>query len=67
MLFIDIEKAYDNVPREALQECLRKKQMSVVSIGVIKDMYEGVKTMVLTASWSNGDMPQNLGDLDQAN
>ena len=49
IVFIDLEKAYDSVPRELLWECLEKKGMSVEYIRVIKDMYKGAKTSVRTA------------------
>jgi len=32
MMFIDLEKAYDGVPLEALWECLEKKRASVAYI-----------------------------------
>ena len=41
MVFIDLEKAYDRVPREVLWSCLEKKEVSPLYIRVIKDMNEG--------------------------
>ena len=46
MVFIDLEKAYDKVPRDVLWECLEKKGESVAYIQTIKDMYEEVKISV---------------------
>jgi len=50
LVFIDLEKAYDKVPHEVLWECLEKKDVSMVYIKVIKDMYEGVTTSVRTSA-----------------
>ena len=46
MVFIDLEKAYDRIPREILWRYLEKRGVSVEYMRVIKDMYDEVRTRV---------------------
>ena len=48
--FIDLEKAYDKVPREELWECLQLAETSECYIKIIKDMYDGATTIVKSAA-----------------
>ena len=48
---IDLEKAYDRVPREILWKALEKKRFRISYIMAIKDMYEGASTSVRNTGW----------------
>ena len=48
--FVDLEKAYDRVPREEVRKCLRLAETSEYYIRIIKDMYDGATTTVRNAA-----------------
>ncbi|KAK3527092.1 hypothetical protein QTP86_010832 [Hemibagrus guttatus] len=48
-VFVDLEKAYDRVPREELWYCMRKSGVAEKYVRVVQDMYERSRTMVRCA------------------
>jgi hypothetical protein len=46
MVFIDLEKAYDKVPRNVMWWALQKHKVSTKYITLIKDMYDNIMTSV---------------------
>ena len=59
--FIDLEKAYDRVPREELWECLRLAKTSECYIKIIKDMYDGATTTVRSAAELTEEFKVGIG------
>ena len=48
MVFLDLENAYDRVPRELILWCLRKKGVPEGYVMIIQDMYNDCETLVST-------------------
>nr|GEX41040.1 retrovirus-related Pol polyprotein LINE-1 [Tanacetum cinerariifolium] len=60
MAFLDLEKAYDSVPRELVWKILLDKGIPRRYSKVIKDMYEGAKTRVRTTAGNTKYFSVNL-------
>ena len=61
MVFIDLEKAYDKIPRNVMWWALEKHKVPARYITLIKDMYDNVVTSVRTSDVDTDDFPIKIG------
>ena len=61
MVFIDLEKAYDKVPRNVMWWALEKHKVPIKYITLIKDMYKNAMTFVWKCGGDTTDFPINIG------
>ena len=61
MVFIDLEKAYDKIPRNVMWWALDKHKVPTKYVGLIKDMYNNVMTRVRTSDGDTDDFPITIG------
>ena len=59
--FIDIEKAYDRVPREEIRRCTRERNVPETYVKLIQDMYRGCKTKVRSAASESDSFNVDVG------
>ena len=64
-IFIDLEKAYDRVPREELWYCMRQSGIQEKNVKIVKDMYRdsqtAVRSAVGTSMWFNVEVELHQG------
>ncbi|KAK3571098.1 hypothetical protein QTP86_001776 [Hemibagrus guttatus] len=60
-VFVDLEKAYDKVPREELWYCMRKSEVAEKYVRVVQDMYERSRTVVRCAVGQTEEFKVEVG------
>lgn len=61
LVFVDLEKAYDTVPRDLIWYCLRKRAVPEAYVCIIQDMYRACKTRVTTVAGETEDIDIEVG------
>ncbi|KAK3526991.1 hypothetical protein QTP86_006131 [Hemibagrus guttatus] len=60
-VFVDLEKAYDRVPREELWYCMRKSGVAEKYVRAVQDMYERSRTVVRCAVGQTEEFKVEVG------
>ena len=59
--FIDLEKAYDRIPREEIWRCSRERNVPEKYIRIVQDMYRGCRTVVCSAAGESNSFGVEVG------
>ena len=61
MCFVDMEKAFDRVPRKVMEWAMRKKGLSAVIVRAVVSLYDGAKTRVRMRSAHSEEFKAKVG------
>ena len=61
MCFVDMEKAFDRVPRKGMERAMRKKSLSEVLVPAALSLYDGAKTRVRVGSACSEEFEVKVG------
>ena len=61
VVFVDLEKAFDRVPRKLIWYLLRRKGVPGAYINIIRDMYAGCRTSVITSAGETKEVEIEVG------
>ena len=59
--FVDLEKAFDKVPRKLVWDVLKRREVNVTYITAVKDMYRDARTSVKTESGASDSFEVKIG------
>ena len=60
-VFIDLEKAYDRGPREAIRRCARVRNVQETYLALIQAMYWGSETKVRSVAGQSNNVGVKVG------
>lgn len=60
-VFIDLEKAYDRIPREEIWRCMKEKGSPEKYVRILKDMSEGAMTKIRISVGATDVIPVLVG------
>jgi len=60
-IFIELEKAYDRVPREEISCCMRRKGIPKKYVRTVENMYEGATTRIRSSVGLTERISVNVG------
>ena len=61
MYFVDLEKAFDGVPKKVMEWALRKKGLAEVLVQAVMSLYEGSRTKVRVGSRTSEEFGVRVG------
>ena len=61
MCFVDLEKAFDRVPRRVMEWAMRKKGLPEILVKAVMSLYEGAKTKVRVGSGLSEEFSVKVG------
>ena len=61
MCFVDLQKAFDTVPRKVMEWALRKKGLAEVLVQAVESFYEGIRTKVRVGSGTSDEFGVRVG------
>ena len=61
MGFVDLEKAFDRVPRKVMEWALRKKGLAEVLVQAVMSLYEGSRTKIIVGSGTSEEFGVHVG------